>query len=135
MRMIFTLIVTVLLATEPVRANAQAGLSNERDINAGLLVVAVADKIRRGCDSISARIFVARSYATSLKELASSRGYTDAEIEEYVNNSENKAAMRLRRNAYFESKGASNLDHESLCVLGRAEIAKQSQVGVLLKAK
>ena len=135
MRMISTLVLTVALATGPVFANAQVGLHAEKDINDGLLVVAVADKIRRACDSISARIFRARSYAISLKELASSRGYTDEEIDAYIENKENKAEMRLRRNAYFEARGASNLDAESLCVLGRAEIQKQSQIGVLLKAK
>lgn len=135
MRMISTLFLTLALSTGTASANAQSGLSAEKDINDGLLVIAVADKIRRSCDSISARIFRARSYATNLKELAATRGYSNTEIDTYIENDDNKAAMRERRNEYFKSKGASNLDAESLCVLGRAEIQKQSQIGALLKAK
>ncbi|WP_306116644.1 DUF5333 domain-containing protein [Roseovarius sp. MMSF_3305] len=135
MRILSTLALSIALAATSVGASAQSGLYNEKDINDGLLIIAVADKIRRGCDSISARIFKARSYAVGLKELASSRGYSDEEIDNYIENKENKAEMRLRRNAYFQSKGASNLDPESLCVLGRAEIQKQSQIGALLRAR
>ncbi len=135
MRMISTLILSLALIGNSVGASAQSGLYQEKDINDGLLVIAVADKIRRGCDRISARIFRARSYATNLKELAASRGYSDAEIDEYIENDENEAKMRARRNAYFKARGASNLDPESLCVLGQAEIQKQSQIGVLLRLR
>lgn len=135
MRMISTVVLCVALVAGSAHANAQAGLANEDDINQALLIVAVADKIRRGCDSISARYFKARAFANKLKEKAVERGYSDAEIEAYVTNSENKAAMRLRRNAYYKKHGASNLDHESLCVLGHKEIRKKSQIGMLLKAK
>ena len=136
MRLIKTALLGLTLAGATMAsASAQPGLAKEKDINAGLLVVAVADKIRRECDSISARFFTARSYAQSLKDMASARGYSEAEIDSYINNDANQAAMRERRNAYFKSKGASNLDAQSLCVLGRAEISKKSQIGSLLKAK
>ena len=114
---------------------AQAGLESEEDINDGLLVIAAADKIRRACDGIGARIFKARSYATGLTEVAKKRGYSDAEVDAYINDKQNKAAMRERRNAYFQSKGASNLDAQSLCVLGKTEIAAGTQIGQLLRAK
>ncbi len=114
---------------------AQAGLEDEKDINQGLLVIAAADKIRRACDSIGGRLFRAQSYANSLKDLAADRGYSDDEIDAYVNDKQEKAKMRERRNAYFESKGASNLDAQSLCVLGQDEIARGTQIGQLLKAK
>jgi hypothetical protein len=117
------------------QAAAQAGLSKEKDINAGLLVIAVADKIRRECTDISARLFDARSYLVSLKQKAAARGYSDAEIDAYINNDAEKAKMRERRNAYFEAHGASNRDPASLCDLGRAEIQKQSQIGLLLRTK
>lgn len=141
MRMMSSIALCLALASGAASASAgsgsytQSGLYDENDINQGLLVIAVADKIRRSCDSIRGRLFTARSYVNGLKDVAVSRGYSDDEIDSYINDSDGKAEMRLRRNAYFESKGASNLDHESLCVLGRAEIARQSQIGKLLKAK
>lgn len=136
MRMITTSVLSLaLIAGTVTGASAKAGLANEKDINAGLLAVAAADKIRRECDSLGGRFFKARSYASELKALARERGYSDAEIDAYVNNKANRKAMRERRNAYFKSKGASNLDAQSLCVLGRAEMSKKSAIGALLKAK
>ena len=135
MRMITTIVLSATLAANAASANANPGLRAEKDINDGLFVVAVADKIRRECGSISARIFRARSYVTGLKERAVERGYSDTEIDAYIDDKTNKVEMRERRNAYFESKGASNLDAQSLCVLGHAEIQKQSRIGALLKAK
>jgi hypothetical protein len=133
--MIAPVILSLGLLAGPAAANAQSGLAEDTVINDGLLVAAVADKIRRECDTISARYFRARAYLNDLRELAVERGYTEDQVDAYINNSDEKAKMRERRNAYFTSQGASNLDADSLCVLGRDEIARQTQVGALLKAK
>ncbi|MDO5757287.1 MAG: DUF5333 domain-containing protein [Rhodobacterales bacterium] len=114
---------------------ARADLADEQDINSGLLAISVADKIRRECSQISGRFLTGRAYATQLKSMASQRGYSDEEIETYVNDSAGKAKMRERRNAYFKSKGASNLDAASLCRLGRDEIKNRSLIGSFLKVK
>lgn len=133
MKLIHSIALSLALATA---ANAsQGGLAGEKDINNGLLIIAAADKIRRACDTIGARFFVARSYIGQLKDMAQERGYSDEEIDAYINDDEEKAKMRDRRNAYFKSRGASNLDHQSLCVLGRDEIARGSGIGKLLRAK
>jgi len=123
-----------VLAGAPAAA-AGPGLQNEDDINNGLLIMAAADKIRRECDSISPRLGRAHAYKASLEKMATDRGYSQSEIDAYVNNDVEKMRVRERRNTYFQSRGASNLDAESLCVLGRAEISAGSQIGLLLKAK
>ncbi|MFD0857736.1 DUF5333 domain-containing protein [Roseovarius aquimarinus] len=114
---------------------ARADLADEKDINAGLLAVAAADKIRRECADISGKFWAARSYANQLEDMARKRGYSDAEIDAYVNSDAEQAKMRERRNAYFKSKGASNLDAASLCRLGQEEIKNRSRIGSFLKAK
>ncbi|SLN49945.1 hypothetical protein ROA7450_02465 [Roseovarius albus] len=133
MRMIAPLVFAAMLSSTAVQA--QAGLKNEDDINHGLLIVAVAEKINRACDSIGVRVFAARGYVNDLKDIARERGYSEKEIRSYLNNKQNKAEMRERRNAFYKSRGASNLDHASLCKLGHGEIKKNSQIGVLLRAK
>jgi len=105
---------------------AQSGLRQEADITNALLVISVADKIRRECDSIGANLFKARSLINNIKDLALERGYSEAEIETYIYDKANRAEMRGMRNDYFTSKGASNLDAESLCVLGRSDKDDQS---------
>lgn len=133
MRLILTTLIALSLGGTA--GAARADLAGERDINAGLLAVAAADKIRRECGDISGRFWAARSYANQLKGMAKKRGYSDAQIDAYINNDAEKAKMRERRNAYFKSKGASNLDPASLCRLGRDEIETQSRIGSFLRAK
>ncbi|SEK99299.1 DUF5333 domain-containing protein [Roseovarius nanhaiticus] len=133
MRIVTTTILA--LAVSAGASSAQAGLADERDINAGLLAVAAADKIRRECGDLSGKFWAARSYVNQLKGMASERGYTEAEIDAYVNDDAEQAKMRERRNAYFKSKGASNLDAASLCRLGQDEIKNRSRIGSFLKAK
>lgn len=112
-----------------------AGLADETDINEALVAIAAADKIRRECDTIGGRMFKAQSFANDLKDVARARGYSDAEIDAYLDSRDERAKVRAQRNVYFESHGASNLDPASLCVLGHAEIARKSRIGHLLKAK
>lgn len=135
MRMMKPLVLAAALVTGLPATAAPTGLPNETDLNNGLLMAATAEKIQRECSSISGRLLVGYAYADTLKKLALSRGYTMDEIEAYLDDSEEKRKMRERRNAYFKSKGASNLDPESLCVLGHEEIRKNSQIGQLLRAK
>ncbi len=133
MRLILTTFIALSLAGTA--GAARADLAAEKDINAGLLAVAAADKIRRECGDMSGRFWAARSYANQLKDMAIKRGYSEAQIDAYIDDSAEKAKMRERRNAYFESKGASNLDAASLCRLGRDEIKNRSRIGSFLKAK
>ena len=133
MRLVLTTLIALSLGSGA--SAARADLADERDINAGLLTVAIAEKIQRECASISPRFWEARSYAKQLKGMARERGYSDAEVDAYINDKAEKAKMRERRNAYFKSKGASNLDAASLCRLGREEIKNRSRIGSFLKAK
>jgi hypothetical protein len=123
------------LASTSASASAQQGLSSESDINAGLVIMAAADKIRRSCGTIGGRLMRAQKFANTLKDVARARGYSDTEIDAYLDSKAKRAKVREQRNVYFQSQGASNLDAQSLCVLGHAEIARKSQIGHLLKAK
>ena len=116
-------------------ASADTGLSQEADINEGLVIMAAADKIRRSCDTIGGQLGRAKRNANTIKDVARSRGYSDQEIDAFLNDKAERARVREQRNVYFQNQGASNLDHASLCVLGHAEIARKSQIGHLLKAR
>lgn len=135
MRMIQLAVLTASLTAGAFGAVAQSGLYNEEAINDKLLIVAVVDKINRGCDVLGVKFFKAQGYVNALKSEAKDLGYSRSEVNAYINDKANKAEMRKRRNAYFESKGASNLDPQSLCVLGKAEMQQQTEIGELLKAK
>ena len=112
-----------------------SGLASEAKINNGLLAVGIADEIRNRCDSISARTFTALGFLNSLKREARAKGYSNDEINAYTKSNTEKAKMRKRGEAYLAQNGASTSDAASMCRLGRAEIAKRSQIGVLLRAR
>ena len=112
-----------------------SSLAQETDINNRLFEIAVADEIRKSCDSISPRIFTAWRRMQALKAEAIKRGYTEAEIEAYVSDKDEKRKMRARSDAYVRKHGAEPNDGPSLCRLGKEEIAKQSRIGSLLVAR
>lgn len=118
-----------------VPAASAASLSQETDINNALLEIAVADEIRKRCGSISPRMLVALGRMRALKAEARKRIYSDAEIENYVSDKEEKRNMRARADAYIRANGAKPNDGPSLCALGQSEIAKQSRIGSLLWAR
>jgi len=118
-----------------VPAASAASLSQETDINDALFEIAVANEIRKECDSISPRLFTAIGRMNDLKAEARRRGYSDAEIDAYVNDKTEKRKMRERRNAYIRAQGAVPDDGPSLCALGRTEISKRSRIGSLLRAR
>ncbi|MGI3210526.1 DUF5333 domain-containing protein [Roseovarius tibetensis] len=134
MRVTLSLVLWFAMTATVVEARA-GSLASEKDINTGLFNVAVADKIRRQCDEISPRLFTAMSYLQALKSEARKRGYSDAEIDRYIEDPAEKSKMRARRDAYIRASGAEPDEGPSMCTLGRQEIARQSQIGQLLKAR
>lgn len=127
-----TLAVSLTLASA---ADARADLRSERDINDGLLAIGIADEIRKNCGTISARMIKAYRYMKTLESTAKTRGYSDAEIEAYVTSNAEKAKMRSRGEAYLKANGVVRANPETFCDLGHAEIASNSRIGALLKAK
>lgn len=116
-------------------AAAKSGLANEKAINDKLFVFALANEIRKACDDISPRMFRALNFRNDLYAQARAKGYTDAEIDAYIDNKNEQAKMKARGNRYLAQFGASLSDKPALCKVGRAEIQKRSQIGSLLRAR
>ncbi|MFD2738599.1 DUF5333 domain-containing protein [Sulfitobacter aestuarii] len=104
-------------------------------IDDALLDLGIADRIRKNCPSISARMLKAYGYVYGLKDKARELGYSDAEIDAYVDSDAEKARMKARGAAFFKARGVDTSNPDSYCALGREEIQKSSRIGSLLKAK
>jgi len=129
------IMVTILAITGHVAgASADPDISTDREINQGLFVIVVANKIRKKCDTIDARMWRALMFIENLKAKARARGYTRPKVEAYLNNEEARAHMDDLRDAYIKQH-VGDTSPESLCRLGREEIARNSQIGYLLKAE
>ncbi|MEX5729484.1 hypothetical protein Ga0609869_002837 [Rhodovulum iodosum] len=111
----------------PLRENAHVWNS--------LFAAAVGDEIRKNCPTMSARIFRALRGAHELEEHALSLGYTEEQIEAFLDSDDEQDRMRAQRDAYLARHGVKEGDAESYCRLGREEIARGSLTGWLLREK
>jgi hypothetical protein len=121
---------TILALATPVFANPP--LREVKEINDSLLAVGLADEIRKNCNNISGRIFKGIGRLRGIYQTALDMGYTKAEIEAFVDNRVEKDRLKARGRAYLTANGASLDAQETMCVLGRQEISKNSAIGTLL---
>ena len=133
-----TAIVTSAILAIVLSVTSVAAKPPLRDVPAidnALLDLGIADRIRKECPSISARLLKAVGYVRNLEKQAKAMGYTKAEIEAYTDSDAEKARMRAKGAAFFKAKGVDTSDPQSYCALGNAEIQKGSRIGSLLRAK
>jgi len=121
------------LSTAPV--TAQIPLRDVPQIDDALLDLGIADRIRKNCPTISARLLKAVGYVRNLEKKAKAMGYSPEQIEAYTDSDAEKARMKARGAAFFAKKGVDTSDPQSYCALGNAEIQKGSRIGSLLRAK
>ncbi|MEM6889951.1 MAG: DUF5333 domain-containing protein [Pseudomonadota bacterium] len=119
-------------AAGTVVAQARPALRDVPQIDNGLFTIGLADRIRKTCPEISARMLVALGELSSLQRLARDMGYTRDEVETHLDSEAEKDRLRARASAYFEDRGL-NEDVAGHCALGRSEIAQNSAVGRLLR--
>lgn len=131
-KLIIVLAATATLA-HPV--TAQPALRDVASIDNALFDLGVADIIRKQCPDVSARMVRALRYARNLQKQARALGYSDAQIDAYLDSDADKARLRRKAASYFKANGVDTSDPQSYCALGRAEIQKSSRIGSLLKAK
>lgn len=122
-------------AAPAVAAESRPPLGDVPEIENTLFVVALANEVGRKCDTISGRRLKGYNMLFRLRSRANQLGYSDAEIRAYVESDAEKARMRAKGESYLESQGVDVDKPETFCAFGRAEIAKSSAIGALLKAR
>ncbi|WP_423211335.1 DUF5333 domain-containing protein [Paracoccus yeei] len=116
-------------------AGALEPLSQEKYINDRLIAARIADRIRRTCPTIDGRILYAYGEARKLKSYAQKKGYSNAQIDAFLDNRQEKDRIYAVAEDYLKRKGARADDPQSFCAVGRQEIANRSVIGSLLVAK
>lgn len=112
---------------------AAAALSDEREVTERLLVIGVADQLRKECGSVDARMVRAYAYLRQAAQVALDLGYDRPTIEAYVEDREEKARLRAIAADRLAARGARKGDEAAHCALARDEIARGTAVGWLLK--
>ncbi len=116
-------------------AMAKPPLREVAAIDDALFDLGVADRIRKNCPTISARMLRAIGYVRDLEQKARAMGYTKAEIDAYTDSDAEKDRLRAKAATFFRAKGVDTSDPQSYCALGLEEIQKSSRIGSLLRAK
>ncbi len=116
-------------------ATAKPSLRDVAEIENPLFAIAVAKEIADYCDDINARLFKGIGQLRRLRARANELGYSDAEIRAYIESDTEKARMRAKGERLLKANGVSYENPETFCTYGRAEIAKNSAIGALLRAK
>ena len=130
----FLIAILVAGALPAAGADARPSMRNVPEIENGLFAVAIADKVRDECSTISARTFKALVVLRQLKSRANELGYSDDEIRTYVESDAEKARMRTKGEAFLIQNGVTLDNPASFCDFGHSEIAKNSAIGALLRA-
>lgn len=122
-----SLAATPALALEP--------LSQEKYINDRLIAARIADRIRRECPSYNARMVYAFNQARALKRYAQQKGYSNAQIDTFLDSKEEKRRIYGVAEDYLKRKGAKAGNTESFCAVGRQEFANNSYIATFLVAR
>lgn len=132
-RMAAALAATLTLTALP--AAALEPLSQEKYINDRLIAARIADRIRRECPTIDGRIVLAYMKARELKKYALDKGYSETQIEAFLDSRTDKDRIYAVAEDYMAKNGVKAGDADSFCRLGREEIARNTVTGSLLSAK
>ena len=114
-------------------AFAQTALKDVAFVRDGIIEVGMAYELSERCDDLSARLFRGIGFLQSLKSHASGLGYTDTEIEDYVNDRAEKKRLEAIARANLAALGVVEGEEATYCTVGRAQIAANTRVGWLLR--
>lgn len=136
--MMFGLIFAVFLALSASAGSAQGTglrppLSEVEPVLNGLVTAAMVVGLDEGCGSIRLRRLRGIGFLLSLRAEAQNRGYTPAEIESYLDDPNEKAAIRALAEQELGARGVRLDEPESFCQVARAEIGADTRVGRLLQ--
>jgi len=123
----------LLITAGAARADQWQPLRDDPRLHSGLTVIAVGRHIHFTCPDINARALRALAFAEGLVNHAQDLGFSRSEINAYIDDDAEKDRYREIARAYFAQQGGDMDDAESVCAVGRDEIAARSAIGRLLR--
>ncbi len=114
-------------------ASAQQSLKDVSYVTEGLIAVGMAYELSEVCGDLDARLFRGIGYLNQLKSHAKGLGFSNAQIDDYTDNKAEQDRLEAIARQRLVSLGAQPGDEGSHCSVGKAEIAKGSTIGYLLR--
>lgn len=119
---------TAVLST-PVAANP----ADVTRVTEGLIAAGMAIELSEQCDSVGVRYLRGINFLQGLKSHLEDLGYSDAQIDAYIDNRDEKRRLEGIARARLADLGATAGDSASHCSVARTQISQGTQVGQLLR--
>ncbi len=131
-RAILGAMVSASIAASAVAAQNPPPINQEEHINDSLIAAAVGALILENCASIKPRYFVIAGKVKALESYALDQGYTEDQVDAFLDDKEEKKRVRREANAYLRALGVVKDDPDTYCAAGKTEIANQTLTGEMI---
>ena len=119
--MIRRIALALCLVAGPVAANPP--LAEQTEISEGLIAAAIAYEIGDKCGSLDARLIRGIAFLNGLRSRASQLGYSDAEIDAYMDDRAEKRRLEAVARQRLRDLGGVEGDWATYCTIGNAQMA------------
>ncbi len=113
--------------------SAQTALKDVAKVRDGIVFTGMAYEISEECGSIDARLFRGLGYLQSLRQHARELGFSNAEIDAYIDDDAEKDRLEAIARAQLALLGVVPGQEATYCAVGRDQIAANTRVGWLLR--
>ncbi|PJI92265.1 hypothetical protein BC777_1110 [Yoonia maricola] len=132
-KLALTAVLTFATVISAGHLSAQTALKDVAKVRDGIIFVGMAYEISERCDSINARLFRGLNYLQSLRSHARDLGYSEAEIDAYINDDAEKDRLEGIARRQLADLGVIRGDEATYCSVGRAQMDANTRVGWLLR--
>lgn len=115
------------------QAVAQPALGQVDHVRNGIIQVGMAYELSDKCGSLRPRILRGISYLNELKRYALDQGFSEAEIDAYVDNKAEQDRLEAIARRQLAALGVVEGNEATYCRVGRDQIAQQTRVGWMLR--
>ncbi len=114
-------------------ATAKPALKDVTYVREGIIVAGMAYELSENCSSVSARLLRGISYLYSLRDHAKELGYSNNEIDAYINDKAEENRLTVIARGRLADKGVIAGQEATYCDVARSEMAAGTVVGNLLR--
>ena len=110
-----------------------ANPANVEHVTEGLIAAGMAIVLDDHCSDVSVRMLRGLNFLQGLKSHLQDLGYSNAEIDAYIDNRSEKARLETIARQRLNALGVRTDDPATYCTVARGQIAQGTQVGRLLR--
>lgn len=126
-------LVALAIVSSAGHLSAQTALKDVAKVRDGIIFTGMAYEISEECSSIDARLFRGLGYLQSLRQHARELGFSNAEIDAYIDDDAEKDRLEAIAREQLALLGVVPGEEATYCTVGRGQIASNTRVGWLLR--